>query len=170
MQDIERILTDADVKPTAIRMMVMKEIIAIGHTFTLSDMEIRLETVDRSTLFRTLTLFLEHKLLHEVDNGSGSKIYCRCECRSTHTSHIHFTCTSCGKTFCIKDIDTSSIPHPEGFTIEETSCVMKGFCPDCTIKNGIPIYRSVLTHSLKESLDHTQPRLFACQHVPLNRG
>ena len=37
MQDIERILTDADVKPTAIRMMVMKEIIAIGHTFTLSD-------------------------------------------------------------------------------------------------------------------------------------
>ena len=46
MQDIERILTDADVKPTAIRMMVMKEIIAIGHTFTLSDMEIRLETAD----------------------------------------------------------------------------------------------------------------------------
>ena len=44
MQDIERILTDADVKPTAIRMMVMKKIIAIGHTFTLSDMEIRLET------------------------------------------------------------------------------------------------------------------------------
>ena len=40
-------------------MMVMKEIIAIGHTFTLSDMEIRLETVDRSTLFRTLTLFLD---------------------------------------------------------------------------------------------------------------
>ena len=75
MQDIERILTDAEVKPTAIRMMVMKEIIAIGHTFTLSDMEIMLETVDRSTLFRTLTLFLEHKLLHEVDNGSGAKIY-----------------------------------------------------------------------------------------------
>lgn len=134
MQDIERILNEAGVKPTAIRMMVMKEIIAIGHTFTLSDMEIRLETVDKSTLFRTLTLFLEHKLLHEVDNGSGSKLYCRCECRSTHTSHIHFTCTSCGKTFCIKGIDTSSIPHPEGFTIEETNCVMKGICPDCTVK------------------------------------
>ena len=87
MQDIERILTDADVKPTAIRMMVMKEIIAIGHTFTLSDMEIRLETVDRSTLFRTLTLFLDHKLLHEVDNGSGSKIYCRCEFGKTAQSY-----------------------------------------------------------------------------------
>ena len=66
MQDIERILTDADVKPTAIRMMVMKEIIAIGHTFTLSDMEIRLETVDRSTLFRTLTLVLR-PLPQELD-------------------------------------------------------------------------------------------------------
>ena len=113
MEDVERILTEAGVKPTAIRMMVMKEIIAVGHTFTLSDMEFRLETVDKSTLFRTLTLFLEHKLLHEVDNGSGSKIYCRCECRNAHTSHIHFTCTSCGKTFCIKYIYTSSIPHPE---------------------------------------------------------
>ena len=59
MQDIERILTDADVKPTAIRMMVMKEIIGIGHTFTLSDMEIRLETVDRSS---SLILMLEQEL------------------------------------------------------------------------------------------------------------
>ena len=78
MQDVEKILTESGVKLTAIRMLVMKEIIAIGHTFTLSDMEIRLETVDRSTLFRTLKLFLEHKLLHEVDNGRGSTIYCRC--------------------------------------------------------------------------------------------
>ena len=59
MQDIERILNEAGVKPTAIRMMVMKEIIAIGHTFTLSDMEIRLETVDRST---SLILMLEQEL------------------------------------------------------------------------------------------------------------
>ena len=134
MEDVERILTEAGVKPTAIRMMVMKEIIAVGHTFTLSDMEFRLETVDKSTLFRTLTLFLEHKLLHEVDNGSGSKIYCRCECRNAHTSHIQFTCTSGGKTFLIKYIDTSSIPHPEALTIEEISCVMKGLCPDCSPK------------------------------------
>lgn len=135
MGDIEKILADAEVRPTSNRIMVMREIIAMDHTFTLSEMEERLETIDKSTLFRTLTLFLEHKLLHEVDNGSGSKIYCRCECRPVHGPHVHFTCTSCGKTFCIKNIDTSSIPHPEGFEIEEVNCVMKGLCPECLRKS-----------------------------------
>lgn len=131
MEQIENILADAGVKPTAIRIMVMQEIIAYNHPFTLADMEERLCTVDKSTLFRTLTLFLEHKLLHDVDNGSGSKIYCRCECAPIHTSHIHFTCTVCGQTYCIKDIDTSIVPHPKGFLVNEMNCVMKGLCPAC---------------------------------------
>lgn len=134
MEQIENILVDAGVKPTAIRVMVMREIIAHNHPFTLADMENRLVTVDRSTLFRTLTLFLEYKLLHDVDNGSGSKIYCKCECASLHTAHIHFTCTACGQTFCIRDIDTSVIPHPEGFVVKESSLVMKGLCPKCATR------------------------------------
>ncbi len=131
MEQIENMLAGAGIKPTAIRIMVMREIIAYNHPFTLADMEGRLATVDKSTLFRTLTLFLERKLLHDVDNGSGSRIYCKCECASMHTSHIHFTCTLCGQTFCIKDIDTSIVPHPEGFVVKESSLVMKGLCPEC---------------------------------------
>ena len=131
MVQIENMLAGAGIKPTAIRIMVMREIIAYNHPFTLADMEGRLATVDKSTLFRTLILFLERKLLHDVDNGSGSRIYCKCECASMHTSHIHFTCTLCGQTFCIKDIDTSIVPHPEGFVVKESSLVMKGLCPEC---------------------------------------
>lgn len=132
MELIENIFTEAGIKPTAIRIMVMKEIISYNHPFTLADMEDRLNTVDKSTLFRTLTLFLEHQILHDVDNGNGSKIYCRCECTSVHTSHIHFTCTCCGETFCIKDIDISNVPHPKGFIVNDMSCVMKGLCPKCS--------------------------------------
>lgn len=131
MKDIERLLTDAGIRPTAIRIMVMKEIVAMGYAFTFTEMEERLDTVDKSTLFRTLTLFMEHRLVHEVYNGSSSKLYCRCECKGLHTSHIYFTCKSCGKTFSIKDVDTSSIPHPSGFVVEDTNCVMTGLCPDC---------------------------------------
>ena len=131
MEQIENLLAGAGIKLTAIRIMVMEEIIAYNRPFTLADMEERLCTVDKSTLFRTLTLFLEHKLLHDVDNGSGSKVYCRCECAPIHTSHIHFTCTSCRQTYCIKDIDTSVVPHPKGFLVDEMNCVMKGLCPAC---------------------------------------
>ena len=132
MEQIEKMLKEAGVRPTAIRNLVMKSIIAYGQTFTLSEMEDKIETIDKSTLFRTLSLFLEHKLLHEVDNGSGSKIYCRCECgRLKHNSHIHFTCISCRQTSCIKDIDVSAVPHPRGFWVEQVNCEMKGLCPKC---------------------------------------
>ncbi len=110
----------------------MKEVVAHDGPFTLADMEGILDTVDRSTIFRTLTLFLTHDIIHEVDNGSGSKMYCRCECASVHYSHLHFTCTACGKTFCLKDVDTSVISHPKGFVVKEVNFVMKGLCPECS--------------------------------------
>ncbi len=132
----EQILTEAGIRPTAIRTLLLREIITYDHTFTLADMEERMMTLDRSTLFRTLMLFVERKLLHEVDNGSGSKLFCRCECnhKHHHTPHIHFTCTACHETFCIKDIDVSKLPHPEGYEVESINLVMKGFCPKCKQK------------------------------------
>ena len=132
----EQLLVASGIRPTAIRLMVLKEIIEYDHTFTLADMEQRLMTFDRSTLFRTLMLFVERKLLHEIDNGSGSKLFCRCECdhEHHHTPHIHFTCTVCNETYCIKDIDVKCIPHPEGYEVSEVNIVMKGLCPKCKQK------------------------------------
>ena len=136
MNQAEHILQESGIRPTAIRLMVLREIIAYDHTFTLADMEHRMETLDRSTLFRTLMLFVEHKLLHESDNGNGSKLFCRCECAHGHhhTPHVHFTCTSCGETFCIKDIDVPRISYPEGYEVEEVNVVVKGICPRCSKK------------------------------------
>ena len=133
MRQAEHILTEAGIRPTAIRLMVLREIIAYDHTFTLAEMEQRIDTVDRSTLFRTLMLFVERKILHDIDNGSGSKLFCRCESAHSHqhTPHIHFTCTACHETFCIKDIDISSLPLPAGYEVTEINLVMKGICPKC---------------------------------------
>ncbi len=133
MSQEERILTDSGIRPTAIRIMVLREIARYAHAFTLSDMESRLPTLDRSTLFRTLTLFVQHRLLHEADNGCGSKLFCLCECdrKHQHTPHIHFTCTVCHETFCIKNIDLSLLPNPVGYEVEEVNLIMKGLCPKC---------------------------------------
>lgn len=136
MTQIEQILTDAGIRPTAIRILVLRKIIEYNKVFTLSEMEDKLESLDKSTLFRTLTLFLSHKLLHEVDNGSNSKLYCLCLCQSknNHVSHLHFTCNICHETFCIKDIDISKLPYPENFEVTEINFVMKGLCPKCKHK------------------------------------
>ena len=138
MEREEQILIGAGIRPTAIRQMVLKDIIGYQHAFTLADMEQRLATLDRSTLFRTLTLFVHHKLLHETDNGSGSNLYCRCECghKHHHIPHLHFICTACHETSCIKDIDLSTLPHPKGYEVEEINLIMKGLCPKCKHKQS----------------------------------
>ena len=133
MRHTEHRLSELGIRPTAIRQMVLKEITEYNHAFTLADMEQRLTTLDRSTLFRTLTLFVKHKLLHEADNGSGSKLYCPCEYKHEHhhKPHLHFICTACHETYCIKDIDLSILPKPEGYEVEEASLIMRGLCPKC---------------------------------------
>ena len=137
MNSEEQILIESGIRPTSIRLLVLKEIIEYNHTFTLADMEYKMVTLDRSTLFRTLMLFVEHKLLHEIDNGSGSKLFCLCEYNHGHNyaPHIHFTCTECNETYCIKDIDVAGIPHPEGYEVREISLVMKGVCLNCKQKS-----------------------------------
>ena len=132
MKQAEHTLSVSGIRPTAIRQMVLKEIATCQHAFTLADMEEKFTTLDRSTLFRTLTLFVKHKLLHEADNGNGSKLYClREQAQQEHAPHIHFTCTACHETYCIKNIDLSSLPKPEGYEVEEINLVMKGLCPRC---------------------------------------
>jgi Fe2+ or Zn2+ uptake regulation protein len=43
-------------KPTAIRMLVLKVMIETEQAVSLLDLENKLDTVDKSTIFRTITL------------------------------------------------------------------------------------------------------------------
>lgn len=61
---IEQTLHMHGVRPTAVRILIYKAARQRVNTFTLQDLEDDLLTVDRSTIFRTLTLFAEHHLLH----------------------------------------------------------------------------------------------------------
>ncbi len=133
------ILADAGIRETAIRVLVLREILECECAFTLSDMEEKIVTLDKSTLCRNLNLFLKHNILHEVDNGNGCKMYCRCSCGTRHgVSQIHFTCLSCHKTYCIRslveNVESIRIPHLEGYDVAEVNYVLKGLCPKCKNK------------------------------------
>jgi len=132
--DIVRLLENHSVKATSIRILIMREISRQCDTFTLTDLEEALDTVDKSTLFRTLTLFASHHLLHETDDGSGAKKYCLCHnpgvCRPREM-HCHFYCESCKKTFCL-DTVIPPVSIPEGYEATEAEYVIKGKCPACS--------------------------------------
>lgn len=136
--ELEALLTKRHVQPTAIRLLVLKALSEAGRSLSLLDLETILDTVDKSTIFRTLTLFHTHRVVHGIDDGTGSFKYalcdadCDCELDGEHT---HFHCTECNRTFCFKNIPTPLVNLPEGFKLKSVNYVVTGVCAECASKH-----------------------------------
>ncbi len=127
------------VKPTALRLLILRTMLNAPQSVSLNDLETMLETVDKSTIFRTLTLFLSRHVIHAIEDGSGSLKYevCSNECScSIDDMHTHFYCEQCHRTFCFKNIQIPVINLPEGFTMQSINYMVKGICSDCTAKKN----------------------------------
>ncbi len=132
MEDIGDYLAEHGVRPTAVRMLVWRAVKDRYKAFSLSDLEQQMPEMDRSSIFRTLRLFVQHSLLHEIDDGTGRQKYCLCRCEGdVHLNHIHFTCGVCGKTYCLTDYVIPQVDLPEGFVPEDVEYIVKGVCPAC---------------------------------------
>ena len=127
MKHYEDILTDAGIRVTANRLLVLRTLHEKMHgAFSLVDIESKLPHMDQSSLFRTLTLFAEKQLLHLIDDGSGMQKYCVC-----HRGHVHLTCIKCHETICLEDVPIPSVPLPSDYEVRETEYIVKGVCPKC---------------------------------------
>lgn len=129
------ILNHRQIKPTAIRLLILKAMTEFERAFSLLDLENYLDTVDKSTLSRTINLFLEHHLIHCIDDGSGSLKYSVCgnDCNcSVDELHAHFYCLKCHRTFCLRSIPVPKVELPRNFTLESINYVLKGCCEDCS--------------------------------------
>jgi Fur family ferric uptake transcriptional regulator len=130
----EQVFEKAGIRVTAVRLLIWREIRkSFDGAFSLADLEDALPTVDKSTLFRTLTLLSEAHLLHDIDDGSGSHKFCVCHHDDTlHcTGHVHLSCRVCHKTYCLTDIRIPQVALPAGFIPEEAEYIVKGVCPEC---------------------------------------
>lgn len=127
-------LAQREIKPTAMRLLILRVMTKFERAFSLLDLETTLDTVDKSTLSRTITLFLKHHLIHCIDDGSGSLKYAVCgsDCNcDVNDLHVHFYCTACHKTYCLRNIHIPAVSLPQHFTLESINYVMKGLCDHC---------------------------------------
>ena len=135
MDTENRLLQTRGIKPTANRILVLRALLKAGRPTSLPELECELETVDKSTIFRTLTLFLAHHVIHAIEDGSGSLKYevCASECECTvDDMHTHFYCERCHQTFCFKHIQVPVVDLPEGFAIQSINYMVKGICAACS--------------------------------------
>lgn len=136
-RELEHKLEHRKIKPTAMRLLVLDFFRKQDHAISLKDLENGLESTDRITLFRTLKTFEEHKIIHTIDDGSGSLKYAicndSCECGYPQDIHVHFFCKVCNETQCLPKVKVPPMVLPQGFAPQEANVVVKGVCGKCTV-------------------------------------
>ncbi len=134
-----RKLSLRNVKPTALRLLILRTMMEMNRAVSQPDLEERLQTVDKSTIFRTISLFLDHLLVHAIDDGTGTLKYAVCsdDCTcSVNDQHVHFYCEGCHRAFCFRSQTVPVVRAPEGFVLHGVNYVLKGLCPACAAGAG----------------------------------
>lgn len=133
--ELEKKLKSREIHPTAMRILVLDELEKSDSALSLNELETHFEQADKTTIYRTLKTFQKHKLVHSIEDGTGSVKYALCdedcECMPEQ-SHAHFHCNKCEATFCMKEFHLPKISLPKNFKAQETSLVIKGLCEKCS--------------------------------------
>ena len=135
MKEVEFFLKQQGINPTPVRMLVYRELRNSQSPKSLSDLEIALDSVDKSTISRTLATFKEKHLIHSFNDGSGSMKYEICHAvdhNSDSDKHIHFRCEKCGITTCFTEIAIPQVSLPKGYYPHEINYVITGICDKCS--------------------------------------
>lgn len=130
-------LKESGVSPTPVRILVYRCLYESGKPLSLTEIETELDTVDKSTVSRTLTIFKKAHLIHSISDGSGSLKYELCHSPHEFESdmHVHFRCERCGSTICLNNVKIPSVSLPEGFEAWGVNYIISGLCNNCSSKN-----------------------------------
>ena len=129
-----RLLEEHDIKPTANRIVVAKALASSMNPQSLSELERKIVTIDKSNVFRALTLFKEHHLVHAIEGSSDGTKYELCHSHSHEhddDQHPHFFCEACQQTYCLEGMEMPTLELPEGFETHTANYIIKGVCPHC---------------------------------------
>ncbi len=133
-QNCVRLLEEHGIKPTANRIVVARTLAACMQPQSLAELERKIQTIDKSNIFRALTLFREHHMVHVIEGSSDGTKYELCHSHSDEhddDQHPHFFCEKCQQTYCLDYTEVPEIPLPEGFKMTSSNLMIKGICPHC---------------------------------------
>lgn len=133
-ENIAAMLERAGIKATSNRILVLRAIMESEGPASLPELEASLETLDKSSIFRVLTLLEKNHVVHAVEDGRGIECYELCGGRGKDCIgeiHAHFYCTECRRVYCLENVAAPAVPLPEGFRATSVNYMLKGICPSC---------------------------------------
>ncbi|MFW5719440.1 MAG: Fur family transcriptional regulator [Candidatus Dojkabacteria bacterium] len=105
------------------------EVFQNGDLLDANEVCAKVPQVDRATIYRNLTLFVEQGVLREVNIKKGITHY---ELNHEGDIHQHFVCDDCDKVIPV-DVDPNLIKSlvPEGVELKDFELNLKGKCGEC---------------------------------------
>ena len=134
-QQIECLLEQHGIKLTANRILIAKIMSSLDYPVSMRELETMLLTMDKSSIFRTLSHFKSHHLVHQLEDGNDIVRYELCHSLNKETDediHVHFYCEHCHRTFCLNEIPVPQVNLPTGYRQTAVNYMIKGICPDCS--------------------------------------
>lgn len=132
--DIPKYLSDHGVKPSYQRIKILDFFVNNKIHPTVNDIyeEIITEipTLSKTTVYNTLKLFVENKIIKEILIEENEVRYDWAEC-----DHGHFKCEVCGKVYDVPfKFDTGNYPLLADSVVKEKHIYFKGICSSCNEK------------------------------------
>jgi Fur family transcriptional regulator, ferric uptake regulator len=131
------ILKKAVLKATPMRIEVLSILSSSNFALDNQEIEEKLGTVDRITLYRTLKSFEEKGIIHKITDLSGNAKYAICDhgCldnhKHDHHGHVHFHCETCKNTFCVENVIIPQISLPNNYKVTGQNITLTGKCEKC---------------------------------------
>lgn len=133
--EYEEIIRKAGHRVTPQRILILDSLCEIGRHTSLGEIYARVHAADpaadRSTLYRTLKLFVDLGLIVAADTGTGETYYEIAKPRPHH----HLVCRRCGKEqeieHAIMQGMFDQVYQAFGFRADTDHLVLFGICADC---------------------------------------
>ncbi|MDR3354695.1 MAG: transcriptional repressor [Synergistaceae bacterium] len=130
---LKKTLRTAGLKVTPLRIEVLGRLTDAARPLSHSEIQTMMPDIDRVTLYRTLSSFVDADIAHQVQGLDGMWRFCahaRDESRCPG-NHPHFLCLSCGTMVCLTDQVMPRINVPEGCIVSGKQLVVYGKCQNC---------------------------------------
>lgn len=135
----DEILRSRGFRVTMQRLMILDAICEAGDHSTIGQIVAHLKhmdtSIDRSTVYRALDLFVELGLVVSGDVGLGEPVYEIAQ----KTAHHHLVCETCGRTVTLTQQDLQPVFTELGqkydFSITMDHLIITGLCAACRRKS-----------------------------------
>lgn len=129
--DSAAILKKSGLKRTLGRIKILEALMEQRRPLTGKELLAKLgnEAVNPASIYRTLNAFFERGVVHRIE---GSDNINRFALNRGGKVHPHFTCRTCGRMECLKEMTCPSLNFArEGYLVEKENFFLIGLCPRC---------------------------------------